>query len=101
MNSRSCGGQRRRFLRETDYKVSAMKIVVFAAIPNRGYIRFAIRLRQFAGSAPLLIYISLDHLRSQTRSQFPVLSAFKQNCNDDVRIASRGKPNEPSILRKI
>src|SRR4029077_2688594 len=48
--------------------------------------------------AALLVHVSLDDLRRQTRRQPPVLAPFEQHDHNDVRITPRGESHEPSIL---
>src|SRR5579871_4272524 len=49
----------------------------------------------------LLLYIGLDHLRSETSGQFAVLTALEQDANYDVGIAARREADEPSVLSKF
>src|ERR1700680_1830177 len=69
--------------------------------PHSSDFYFASRLQllhHLRRRAALLVDVSLDDLRRQTRRQPPMLAPFEQHYHNDVRITPRGESHEPSIL---
>src|SRR5271165_6560164 len=98
------GRQKRPPLRQTHRQSPALQFVALRRRPQSPYVHFAIApclLHHLVRQAPLLVDISLQHLRRQPRRQPPMLAAFKQYANNNVGIAPRRESDKPPVLRQI
>src|SRR3981081_2035168 len=95
VESRSHSRHHHPLLRQLQDKPSALQLLPIAIriglgpqtsdIDRSGGLRL---LHHLGGRAPLLLHVSLDHLRRQARRQLSVLSAFEQDCHKYVGIAA-------------
>src|SRR5438309_4437944 len=106
LKSRSCGGQRQRFLWDVQKKVARLEPVSFVAIvvggaPDRSYIDFACVLGHLRRLATLLFYVGFDDLRGHARGELAVLATFEQHADDELGIPARSDSDGPGVVLVI